>query len=39
MGWVHWWDIARLHEGLGYQSPPEVEPACTGAEAAATAVL
>ena len=25
MGWVHWWNTARLHEALGYCTPAEVE--------------
>ncbi|MCT1658366.1 integrase core domain-containing protein, partial [Brevibacterium luteolum] len=25
MNWVHWWNTARLHEALGYQTPAEVE--------------
>ena len=25
MGWVHWWDTARLHEALCYTTPTEVE--------------
>lgn len=29
MGWVHWWNTARLHEALSYRSPPEVEAAYT----------
>lgn len=27
MGWVHWWNTARLHEALGYCTPAEVEAA------------
>ena len=27
MGWVHWWNTARLHEALGYHTPAEVEAA------------
>ena len=29
MGWVHWWNTARLHEALGYCTPAEVEAAYT----------
>lgn len=29
MGWVHWWNTARLHEALGYCTPAEVETAYT----------
>ena len=29
MGWVHWWNTARLHEVLGYRTPAEVETAYT----------
>ncbi|MEY8815502.1 integrase core domain-containing protein [Micrococcus luteus] len=29
MGWVHWWNTARLHEALGYRTPAEVEAAYT----------
>ena len=29
MGWVHWWNTTRLHEGLGYATPTEVEAAYT----------
>ena len=29
MGWVHWWNTARLHEALGYRTPTEVETAYT----------
>lgn len=29
MGWVHWWNTARLHEALEYRTPAEVEAACT----------
>mgnify|MGYP002652868298 CR=1 FL=1 len=25
MGWVHWWNTGRLHEGLGHRTPAEVE--------------
>lgn len=25
MNWVHWWNTARLHEALDYQTPAEVE--------------
>lgn len=25
--WVHWWNTTRLHEALGYQTPPEAEAA------------
>ena len=27
MGWAHWWDTARLHEGLVCRIPAEVEAA------------
>lgn len=27
MGWVHWWNNARLHEALDYRTPAEVEAA------------
>ena len=27
MGWVHWWNTARLHEALDYRTPAEVEAA------------
>ena len=29
MGWVHWWNTARLHEALGYRTPASVEAAYT----------
>ena len=29
MGWVHWWNTARLHEALDYRTPAEVEAAYT----------
>ena len=29
MGWVHWWNTARLHEALDYRTPTEVETAYT----------
>ena len=29
MGWVHWWNTARLHEALGYRTPASVEGAYT----------
>lgn len=29
MGWVHWWNTARLHEALGYRTPTEIEMAYT----------
>ncbi|MCV7584337.1 integrase core domain-containing protein [Micrococcus luteus] len=29
MGWVHWWNMQRRHEGLGYRTPAEVEAAYT----------
>ncbi|MCK6057910.1 integrase core domain-containing protein [Micrococcus luteus] len=29
MGWVHWWNTARLHEARDYRTPTEVEAACT----------
>ena len=38
LDWVHWWNTARLHEGLGYRTPVEVEAAYTGAEVTAPAV-
>lgn len=25
LGWVDWWNNARLHEGLGYKTPAEIE--------------
>ena len=27
LDWVHWWNTVRLHEGLGYRSPAEVDAA------------
>ena len=29
MGWVHWWNMARLHEALDYRTPASVEAAYT----------
>ena len=29
MGWVHWWNTARLHEAHGHHTPAEVEVAYT----------
>ncbi len=29
MGWVHWWNTARLYEALGYRTPTKVEAAYT----------
>ena len=29
MGWVHWWNTARLHEALGYRTPTVVKAAYT----------
>src|SRR5699024_6862287 len=29
MGWVHWWNTARLHEALDYRTPASVEAAYT----------
>ena len=29
MGWVHWWNTARLHEALNYHTPTEIEIAYT----------
>lgn len=29
MGWVHWWNTARLHDALAYRTPVEVETAYT----------
>ena len=25
MNWVHWWNTTRIHEGLGYRTPAQVE--------------
>lgn len=38
LDWVHWWNTARLHEGLGYRTPVEVEAAYTEPEVTAPAV-
>jgi len=37
MNWVHWWNNARLHQGLGYQTPAEAEAAYYETQARATA--
>ena len=29
MGWVHWWNTARLHEALDYRTPASVEASYT----------
>ena len=29
IGWVHWWNTARLHEALGYRTPAAVEASYT----------
>lgn len=29
MGWVYWWNTARLHEALGDRTPASVEAAYT----------
>ena len=29
MGWVHWWNTARLHEALDYRTTAQVEAAYT----------
>lgn len=29
MGWVHWWNAARLHEALDYRTPAAVEESYT----------
>ena len=29
MGWIHWWNTARLHEALDYRTPTAIEAAST----------
>ncbi len=39
MAWVHWWNTRRIHEALGYRTPPEVEASCTHPTMAAPATV
>ena len=39
MGWVHWWNTARLHEALEYRTPADVEAAYTRTTTTAPATV
>ena len=39
MGWVHWWNTARLHEALDYRTPASVEASYTHSTTTAPATV
>ena len=39
MGWIYWWNTARLHEALGYRTPASVEAAYTHLTTTASATV